>query len=177
MIPIFLPYVFQNDTDYWLISDPGVSVADMWQPDGILLLLSNWSSYSVHSIFLEFKCLIFLISFTVGVEWDGANVFPEQFRMADMGIPQPQTPPSDVANVPHLPANAPSRWSTFGFLCGLQIADVLQSLAAAQQSVFCCGNAILKLLKKGCWCIAAQIQEGIKITRFCRIRVEGAYFV
>lgn len=53
--------------------------------------------------------LDFLISFTVGVEWDGANVFPEQFRMADMGISQPQTPPSGAANVPHLPANAPSR--------------------------------------------------------------------
>lgn len=73
-----VPADVDNDTDYWLISDPGVSIADMWQPDA-------------------------------GVEWDGANVFSEQFRMGDMGISQPQTTPSGVANVPQLPANAPSR--------------------------------------------------------------------
>lgn len=67
-----VPTDIDNDNDYWLISDPGVSIADMWQQD-------------------------------VGVEWDGANIFP------DLGISQPQTPPSGVANVPDLPANAPSR--------------------------------------------------------------------
>lgn len=37
-------------------------------------------------------------------------MFPEEFEMTDVGIPRPQTPPSNVANVSyHPPGNAPSR--------------------------------------------------------------------
>lgn len=40
-----------------------------------------------------------LTSTTAGVEWDGVDLLNEEFGMADVGSPRPQTPPSGVADV------------------------------------------------------------------------------
>ena len=51
----------------------------------------------------------FLISIAAGVEWDGVDMFPEEFGMADIGVPRAKIPPSGVANVSYPPGNAPLR--------------------------------------------------------------------
>ena len=52
--------------------------------------------------FLDFKA-------TAGVEWDGVDVLREEFGMADIGTPRPQTPPSCGVDVPPAAANLKQR--------------------------------------------------------------------
>ncbi|KAI5674423.1 hypothetical protein M9H77_14787 [Catharanthus roseus] len=86
-----LPSDVDNDADYWLLTESGVSITDMWKSDA-------------------------------GVQWDGVNMFPEEFEMTDVGIPRPQTPPSNVANVSyHPPGNAPSSMDN---LCLVMMEDL-----------------------------------------------------
>ncbi|XP_010246568.1 PREDICTED: transcription factor E2FA [Nelumbo nucifera] len=65
-----VPSDVDSDADYWLLSDAGVSITDMWKTEP-------------------------------GVEWDTVDpLHPEEFVMADVSTPRPQTPPSGVIEVP-----------------------------------------------------------------------------
>ncbi|XP_010262959.1 PREDICTED: transcription factor E2FA-like [Nelumbo nucifera] len=65
-----VPSDVDSDADYWLLSDAGVSITDMWKTEP-------------------------------GVEWDGMDALhTDEFVMTDIGTPRPQTPPSDVIEVP-----------------------------------------------------------------------------
>ncbi|KAL6988521.1 E2F transcription factor 3 [Sarracenia purpurea var. burkii] len=44
-----------------------------------------------------------------GVEWDGVDMLREEFGMADIGTPRPQTPPSGVTDVPSAAVNVNQR--------------------------------------------------------------------
>ncbi|XP_077230298.1 transcription factor E2FB-like [Tasmannia lanceolata] len=65
-----VPSDVDSDADYWLLSDVGVSITDMWKTES-------------------------------GVEWDSmVTLANEDYVMADVSAPQPQTPLSSVIEVP-----------------------------------------------------------------------------
>lgn len=43
---------------------------------------------------------ISLTSATAVVEWDGVDILREEFGMAEIGTPRPQTPPCESTDVP-----------------------------------------------------------------------------
>ncbi|XP_022752528.1 transcription factor E2FB-like isoform X1 [Durio zibethinus] len=57
------------DADYWLLSDPSVSITDMWRTEP-------------------------------GVEWNEFDTVHDDYGMAAVGTPHPQTPPSNATEVP-----------------------------------------------------------------------------
>ncbi|CAN1251901.1 Transcription factor E2FB [Linum perenne] len=64
-----VPADVDSDADYWLLSDPGVSMTDIWGPDA-------------------------------GFEWNEFGTLNEDYAMENIGIPQPQTPPSNPTEPP-----------------------------------------------------------------------------
>ncbi|XP_022857784.1 transcription factor E2FA-like isoform X2 [Olea europaea var. sylvestris] len=44
-----------------------------------------------------------------GLEWSGVNMLHEEFEMATIGMPRPETPPSHISNVPSPVVNVPPR--------------------------------------------------------------------
>ncbi|KAJ4971426.1 hypothetical protein NE237_004525 [Protea cynaroides] len=66
-----VPSDVDSDADYWLLSDAGVSITDMWKTD------------------------------EPGVEWGPVDALhADDFVMADVSTPRPQTPPSGIIEVP-----------------------------------------------------------------------------
>uniref|UniRef100_A0A803KR80 E2F/DP family winged-helix DNA-binding domain-containing protein n=1 Tax=Chenopodium quinoa TaxID=63459 RepID=A0A803KR80_CHEQI len=63
-----------SDADYWLLSDGDVSITDMWRTDLI-----------------------------AGVEWNDLGTIHEDYAVANVGTPQPQSPPPSATEV--LPNN------------------------------------------------------------------------
>lgn len=104
-------YFFQNDTDYWLLSDAEVSITDMWRTDCIPLNVPAFCySFNVISSFLflvsiHIMKLISLTTTTAGVDWDGANMLHADFGITDASSPRPQTPPSGLADIPNTPVD------------------------------------------------------------------------
>ncbi|KAE8733045.1 Transcription factor E2FB [Hibiscus syriacus] len=64
-----VPSEVDSDTDYWLLSDPGVSITDMWRTEP-------------------------------GVDWNEFDTLHEDFSIAAVSSPGPQSPPSNAAEVP-----------------------------------------------------------------------------
>ncbi|XWS73853.1 hypothetical protein CRYUN_Cryun02cG0164900 [Craigia yunnanensis] len=64
-----VPSDVDSDADYWLSSDPIVSLTDMWQIEP-------------------------------GVEWNEFDTLNEDYGMAAVSTPRPQTPPSNATEVP-----------------------------------------------------------------------------
>ncbi|KAK9027492.1 hypothetical protein V6N11_067325 [Hibiscus sabdariffa] len=64
-----VPSEVDSDADYWLLSDPGVSITDMWRTEP-------------------------------GVDWNEFDTLPDDFGMAAVSTPGPQSPPSNAAEVP-----------------------------------------------------------------------------
>ncbi|KAG8644782.1 transcription factor E2FB isoform X2 [Manihot esculenta] len=64
-----VPTDVDSDADYWLLSDAGVSITDMWRTEP-------------------------------GVEWSEFGTLHDDYSMANISIPRPQTPPSNPTEVP-----------------------------------------------------------------------------
>ncbi|XP_043698309.1 transcription factor E2FA-like [Telopea speciosissima] len=65
-----VPSDVDSDADYWLLSDAGVSITDMWRTEP-------------------------------GVEWGDVDALhADEFIIADVSTPRPQTPPSGIVEVP-----------------------------------------------------------------------------
>ncbi|KAL6005399.1 E2F transcription factor 3 [Asimina triloba] len=71
-----VPSDVDADSDYWLLSDDGVSITDMWKTGLALTMI------------------------TAGMEWDGVDRLNSDFAMGDVGTPRAQTPPSGIIEVP-----------------------------------------------------------------------------
>ncbi|GLT81965.1 hypothetical protein SLE2022_003860 [Rubroshorea leprosula] len=63
-----VPDDVDSDADYWLLSDSGVSITDMWRTEP-------------------------------GVQWNEFDALNEDYGMANISTPQPQTPPSNATEV------------------------------------------------------------------------------
>ncbi|KAE9465628.1 hypothetical protein C3L33_02460, partial [Rhododendron williamsianum] len=66
-----VPSDINDDADYWLLSEADISITDLWKTDS-----------------------------TAVVEWDGVDILREEFGMAEIGTPRPQTPPCESTDVP-----------------------------------------------------------------------------
>ncbi|KAF7149196.1 hypothetical protein RHSIM_Rhsim03G0066900 [Rhododendron simsii] len=66
-----VPSDINDDADYWLLSEADISITDLWKTDS-----------------------------TAVVEWDGVDILREEFGMAEIGTPRPQTPPFGSTDVP-----------------------------------------------------------------------------
>ncbi|OMO89060.1 hypothetical protein CCACVL1_08028 [Corchorus capsularis] len=64
-----VPSDVDSDADYWLLSDPTVSITDIWRTEP-------------------------------GVEWNDFGTLHEDYSMAAVSTPQPQTPPANTTEVP-----------------------------------------------------------------------------
>ncbi|GMI81661.1 E2F transcription factor 3 [Hibiscus trionum] len=64
-----VPSDVDNDADYWLLSDPSVSITDMWPTESL-------------------------------VEWNEFDTLREDYGMAAVSTPHPQTPPLNATEVP-----------------------------------------------------------------------------
>ncbi|OMO83177.1 hypothetical protein COLO4_22655 [Corchorus olitorius] len=64
-----VPSEVDSDADYWLLSDPTVSITDIWRTEP-------------------------------GVEWSDFGTLHEDYSMAAVSTPQPQTPPANTTEVP-----------------------------------------------------------------------------
>ncbi|XP_040973685.1 transcription factor E2FB isoform X2 [Gossypium hirsutum] len=71
-----VPSEVDSDADYWLLSDPGVSITDMWRTEP-------------------------------GVDWNEFDTLHEDFGMATVSAPGPQTPPP--SNATEVPSNSTGR--------------------------------------------------------------------
>ncbi|OVA07115.1 Transcription factor E2F/dimerization partner (TDP) [Macleaya cordata] len=70
-----VPSDVDSDADYWLLSDAGVSITDMWKTE-------------------------LLDSTIAGVEWGVDTLHAGEFVMTAVSTPQPQTPPSGIIGSP-----------------------------------------------------------------------------
>ncbi|KAK3006244.1 hypothetical protein RJ639_016471 [Escallonia herrerae] len=95
-----VPSNVDNDADYWLLSDAGVSITDMWKSDCILPKLVKLGFFYFRLLPLRVWMLYSLTSTTAAVGWDGVDILTEEFGMADVGTPWPQMPPSGVTDEP-----------------------------------------------------------------------------
>lgn len=103
----------QSDADYWLLSDAGVSITDIWRTERILSIsclrcysLSFWAIILLSNKYRNF----FDSQLIAGVEWNDLGTLHEDYTMPTVSTPRPQTPPPSTTEAPPA-ANNTGRWN------------------------------------------------------------------